>query len=230
MRTRYIARWLAIVAVAGAGCTGAAQEASAFHPTERVEGRTMEGYKEASYDLTAQGTRRGEIEVWSPGARQMNTPSGSRAVVRVGFTLDDVGQVPLDLDVSNIRLESFQAKTARKADLPAVLVSGKTAVAAGTSENAEVQFELPPDVHVSDISAFRIKWSVRSGDEAYTEFTPFAQEKTREYAYIPVTSYYYPYYPWDYPFYDPFYYDFGPPRVVIVNPYPRRVRVHGHRR
>lgn len=216
------------IAALAAGLAACGSRQQAFSPTERVEGHTVEGYREAFYDLAIPGSRNSEVKVWSPGAFNVKTEQGNVTIVRVGFTIDNLASQPVQLDVERVRLESIQAKANLRVNLPATLVAGNPTVAPGTSGSAEVEFALPSGIKPDDVKAFRIKWSTRTDGRRYTEFTPFAQQP--EYAYIPVSAYYNPYYPWDYPYYDPFYYDYAPSRVIIVRPYPRHVIIRGYER
>lgn len=224
MSLRHLIPSMAALTASLAAC-GSRQQA--FEPTERVQGHTVEGYREAFYDLAIPGSTNSEVKVWSPGAFNVKTPQGNVTIIRVGFTIDNTGKQPVQLDVSKVRLESIQANgTSQRANLPATLVSGNPTVSPGQSGSAEVEFTLPSGIKPDDVKAFRVRWTTRSNGRHYTEFTPFAQQP--EYAYIPVSAYYNPYYPWDYPFYDPFYYDYAPSRVVIVRPYPRHVLIRGY--
>lgn len=216
------------IAVAATSCA-TTNTVKPFEPTERVHGRNIQGYREAFYDLDAAGTKFGEAKVWSTGAFGISTPGGQRTIVRVGFTLDNTTKEPMQLNLGALRVESYQAKSPERADIPATLVSGDPIVPAGSSGTALVRFVLPRGVTVHAVNAFRIKWSVKAQGRDFTEYTPFVQ-RPQQYAYVPVSGYYNPYYPWDYPYYSPFW-DWGyyPSSVVIVNPYPRRVVIHGHR-
>lgn len=216
--------WM-VVLLAASGCAATEQ---AFQPTEHVEGRTVEGYREAFYELDAGGARYGEVKVWSSGAHRVSTAEGHRTAVDVGFTIDNTGDKPIRLALDRVRLESYQAKEPQQSDIQALLAAGNLAVAPDATGTVEVTFELPEGIGVSDVQAFRVKWTTESDGRSFTEYTPFIQQN--EYAYVPVWGYYYPYSPWSYPWYAPYYggwYGY-PARVTVVRPYPRRVVVHGH--
>jgi hypothetical protein len=222
---------LLVALTAGAAISACATPHADFRPTERVRGYTMEGFEEAFYDLPTAGVSNSEVKVWSDGAEPTRTAEGVRTGIRVGFTIDNGGREPIEVASEALRLESLQAAAALPRDLPAESVTGDTTVQPGTSGTAEALFLLPRGVAPRDVQAFRVKWSVRSEGQEFTEFTPFVQDRP-EYAYVPVYGYYYPYWPWSYPFYDPFFVGRVQvrPRMVIVAPYPRRVIVRGHRR
>lgn len=208
---------------------GCAASHASFRPTERVEGRTVEGFREAFYDLSIANERNAELKIWSRGAFLVDTATGKRTVIRVGFTIDNGGEVPIQLEVDSVRLESLQTDEPQQEDLSGRLVVGEAVVAPGTSGDTEVEFTLPATIRPADVKAFRIKWSARAAGKTFTEFTPFVQHSER-YAYIPVYAYYYPYHPWHHPFYTPFYYRYPGRQVIIVQPYPRRMIVRGHPR
>jgi len=209
----------AMLALVAASCGAGAAE---FRPTENVTGRTVEGYKEASYDLETADRQIGEVVVWSAGAYPVAHSRGSQTVVDVGFRIDDGGDTPITLDASDVQLESVQTARQTLADVPASGPPGSITVGPRSSREIGLTFALPPGIAPSDVRAFRVRWTTAAGSERYTEFTPFVQQREHT-AYIPVDGYYYPYYP--YAFYDPFW---GPRvHVNLVAPYPRRVIVHG---
>jgi Tfp pilus assembly protein PilX len=75
-------------------------------PTERVQGRTVEGFAEAFYDLSTAGTP-SEVKIWSRGAER--NPRGSGSIVTIGLTIDNGGREPIELVADHLRLESVQA-------------------------------------------------------------------------------------------------------------------------
>lgn len=115
MRPNYSLWMCATLAALLSACATTQQ---GFEPTERVQGRNIEGYREAFYDLEAVGVRYGEVKVWSRGARRAETSDGERTVVQVGFTVDDTGQTPLRLDLDQVSLESYQGKHVRHTNVP----------------------------------------------------------------------------------------------------------------
>jgi hypothetical protein len=194
----------------------------------------MEGFKEAFYDLATPGVSRSEVKVWSSGADSMQTAQGERTAIRVGLTVANGGREPLEVASDQLRLESVQARTAQRPNLSAQTVTGDTTVQPGSSGTTVATFLLPRGISPRHVRAFRVKWSMRSEGQEFTEFTPFVAlvAQRLEYAYVPVDGYYYPYWPWTYPFYDPFYVGrvHVRPRIVIVAPSPCRVVVPGMRR
>lgn len=212
----YRTTWALLIGIASA--CGAHTE---FTPTERVQGRTVEGFAAAFYDLSTAGTP-SEVKVWSGGA--MRNPHGDGTLVTIGLTIDNGGREPIELATGQLRLESVQANTSIRADLAPAAIRGNTLVQPQTTSTIEADFAIP-SMRPDQIQAFRVKWTARTDGKDYTEFTPFVQRETA--AVVPVYGYYYPYAPWDWPFYDPYFYPRA--RVVIVQPYPRHVVVQGHR-
>ena len=203
------------------GAISACATHRAFGPTEHVKGRTIEGYKEAFYDLAHGGRRIGEVKVWSRGAFAQKANGEKGTDVHIGLEIEANGDKELELDLPSIRLLWEEGEAEREVGVTAH--SGSTKVAAHSRGSTEMTFRFPPGVGVTDIKAFRLVWSVLTGDERYTEFTPFVPQRN-EPAYIPVYGYYYPYFGYGWPYYDPWFYDGA--SVVIVRPYPRRLIVY----
>jgi len=209
----------AVIAATVLGCGPSSQS---FSPTERVEGRTVEGLKEAFYDLGTAERRLGTVKVWSRGAH----PLDGGTVIHVGFTVDNGGAEPIVFQTAETRLDSVQTDRATLTDI-APTGDGPVTIEPATSADIELTFALPRGIEPSDVRAFRVQWTTTSADgESYVEFTPFVQDPDT--AYVPVYAYYNPYFPRDYPYYYPYWRPNV--RVVIVKPYPRRVIVHGDRR
>jgi hypothetical protein len=217
-----LSRWSVLVlAVAGASC---ATTHSEFTPTERVEGTTVEGMREAFYDL-ATGPTPSEAKIFSHGADLINTDQGKAVAIAVGITIDNGSNEPVDIAPEQFMLESVQTS---KVDVPpnihAYTITGQRSVQPHQTGTAVATFLVPGVKSTSWVKAFRVRWSVRTQGRLYTEFTPFVQEA--EIAYVPVYGYYYPYFPADYPFYAPYYYPYS--HITVVHQYPRRIVVHGH--
>jgi hypothetical protein len=207
--------WISALAVGltGISCVPMHEE---FGPTEHVEGQTVEGYKEAIYDLATGDRRLGKVKVWSRGAYSASVNGKSQTVIHVGFTVDNGGDMPISLEVPEVQLESVQTVHGTIKNLPATSVAGNPTIEPRTSRNVEVSFVLPRGAYPTDVRAFRMRWTVSADGETFTEWTPFVEQEPA-YAYIPVNGYYYPYSPL--PYYDPFF--FPSSRLQIVNPYPR---------
>lgn len=216
-----------MVAVIGTGLAGCAPSQQSFKPAEKVGGETVEGFKEAFYDLALDDRRIGEVKVWSSGASVVKREGREMTLIRLGFTIENKGDVPIELDPANVELESVQTKDGTYENLKPIRRAEPIVVEPRTSRDVELAFALPTKITPDEILAFRAKWTTNANGMQYTEFTPFVQQPKQRYAYVPVHGYYYPYYPFDYPYYGPYWYPHG--RVVIVQPYPRRVIVRGHR-
>jgi hypothetical protein len=213
--------------VIGLGFISCAAERQSFKPTEKVGGETVEGFKEAFYDLGSDSKRVGEVKVWSRGAYLDKRAGMDVTVIHLGFTIENKGDTPIEFNVDDVELESVQTKVGNYEHVAVMDHMGPTAVAPKSSETIELTFALPKKVTPDEILAFRTRWTTKAEGAEYTEFTPFVQQQQQRYAYVPVYGYYYPYYPFDYPYYGPFYYPRA--RVIIVRPYPRRVIVRSHR-
>jgi hypothetical protein len=203
------------------------EEPEPFSPLERNQGKTVEGYDEALYDLSDDRGQFGQVKLWSRGAYTIGTQKETVTAIHIGFELENSGDRALWLEPAGVRLESVQTRTRTLRDIPATFPGGQLTVAPGATGKVEAQFALPAGTWPDDVRAFRVAWTVRTNGDRYSEFTPFAQSAPRR-VYVPVRAYYDPYYPYTYPLYDPFYSPHW--RVVIVKPYPRRVIVHGRRR
>lgn len=213
---------LGIIITAATSCAANNGSHATFAPLERAEGRTLEGYAEAIYDLQAVSGRFGEAKVWSRGAYIAENTGAT--LLHVGFDLENSGATPITLDPASVRLESVQTANEVLRDIPVSEPATSVTVAADSAGRAELIFSLPAGFSPVDILAFRVAWSVRANGEVFSEFTPFARTTPATY-YVPVNAYYHPYYPYYLPYYDPLW---GPRRrVVIVKRYPRRVVVRG---
>lgn len=199
----------------------------AFRPTEHVEGETIEGYKEAFYDLTAGGDRVGVVKVWSRGAFRKERGGTTATDLHVGFDIEALGDRDLRLDPSEVELETVWLKERTLKNISKPEHSGSLVAPANRTTTAELTFTLPPPVKVTDVGAFRVHWAVNANGRKFVEFTPFVQQK-RTYAYVPVFAYYNPYCVPGWPcFASPLYYGWP---VVIVRHYPRRIVVFGRHR
>lgn len=205
---------------------GAAEEAAPFAPTERVQGRTYEGYQEAIYDLSDSRGTFGANKVWSKGAYVAKLPEGKQTVIQVGFDLSNGADTPLTLVADQVRLESVQTRERVLTDLRPMAPSAPTTIAPNSTGRVEMVFPLPPGYRPDDVLAFRVAWTIDSNGQRFSEFTPFARSAPSLF-YVPVDAYYYPYYPYSVRFYDPFW---SPDMhvVIVKHHYPRRVIVHGH--
>jgi hypothetical protein len=216
---------LGFLIAAATSCAANNDSHATFAPLERAEGRTLEGYAEAIYDLQAVSGRFGEAKIWSRGA--YIAENTGETLVHVGFDLENSGATPITLDPASVRLESVQIDDEVLRDIPVSVPTNIITIGPDSAGRAELVFSLPTGFSPADIRAFRVAWTVRANGEVFSEFTPFARTAPATY-YVPVHAYYYPYYSRYLPYYDPLW---GPRRrVVIVKRYPRRVVVHGRPR
>ncbi|HEX3478206.1 MAG TPA: hypothetical protein VHT91_24460, partial [Kofleriaceae bacterium] len=74
-----------------------------FTPVEHVQGSTVSGLSDASYDLATAGMP-SEVRVWSPGAER--NPHGTGSIVTVNLTVNNASPDPIELVADQLRLES----------------------------------------------------------------------------------------------------------------------------
>lgn len=214
---------IAVVGAAALAACGVSREQ--FAPAEARSGESVQGYQEAAYDLVTTAGRFGEAKIRSEGAYRAETEVGERTVIHVGVTLENSGELPIRMPDGAATLESVQLDEQTLTDLDPDWVRGEEVVEPGSVGEREFIFALPAGVDPGDVDAFRVAWTATANGQRYSEFTPFVQTEPR-YAYVPVYGYYHPYSWYDDPFFSRFWgvgYD-----VIVVDPYPRRVRVWGY--
>jgi hypothetical protein len=188
---------------------GCAVNRAYFEPTEHARGRTMHGYREAMYELVGPQGRFGEAKVWSRGAYRHD----DRTVIQVALELHNTGAKPFDLRAADVVLDPVRADDSVIANV-APAENSDIVFASGAIGEAAFHFVLPPDVDPGDVHGFRVRWTVRSPEFAYTQNTPFMRERTTGvYAYYPYRPY--PYYGWWCDPFDPFCYQAAPGYVVV---------------
>jgi hypothetical protein len=205
---------------------GCATNRAYFEPTENARGRTMHGYREAMYQLSGPNGAFGEAKVWSRGAYLHD----DRTVIQVGFELHNTSGIPFELRAADVILDPVRTDTAGITNIPPA-ENSDIVYASGAIGETAFHFVLPPGISPGNVRGFRVRWTVRSAQFAYTQNTPFMRERTYYgYGYYP-----YPYYGWyggwacD-PF-NPFCYSPGPGYVVVPGYHyaPDRTVVHPHR-
>jgi hypothetical protein len=185
---------------------GCATNRAFFEPTENAHGRTMHGYREAMYQLSGPNGAFGEAKVWSRGAYRHE----DRTVIQVAFELHNTGAIPFELRAGDVLLDPVRAGDVAIANLPPA-ENSDIVYASGAIGEAQFHFVLPPGVSPGDVHGFRVRWTVRSAQFAYSQNTPFMRERTYAgYAYYP-----YPYYGWWCDPFDPFCYSPAPGYVVV---------------
>jgi hypothetical protein len=193
--------------MASLGCA----EQQAFRPTERVTARSASGQLAAEYELEAPtGEDVGEVKVWSSGAR--DDDESDATLVHVGFEVENEASGPMTIDPKKVYLDSvsYDDTTVRK--VAPARTGGDHVVPPGSASQINVYFLLR-GVDPTDITGFRVRWTVASGPHRVSEYTPFIKARTIG------APYYYP------PYYDPFYYP-GPyyyyrPAIIYRRPYHR---------
>jgi hypothetical protein len=207
--------------------TGCAASRQYFQPTERVHGVTVQGYREAIYDLLGPRGRFGEAKLWSRGAYR---GPQKRTVVHLAIEIQNTGSDALELRSAEVRLAPVRTDE-RVIDELSPAETEVLAIPPGAIVLARLHFVLPEGTSPGEVVAFRAHWNVRGPTYGYSQYTPF-MEQYRGYGYRyhyyycdPIDPFcYYPYhYPYGYPAY-------GYGRVIIAAPPPSpRVFVHPRR-
>jgi hypothetical protein len=222
-----VRRWLMVCALVCAG--GCAENRQYFRPTEHVFGQTAHGYDEAIYQLVGPFGPFGEAKVWSPGGFHEHDQN----FLRVILDLHNTSGVPIELDPQRVRLDPVRAGSALLRNI-APDQKQVVAVAAGAFGQVVLRFVLPADIRPGKVTGFGLRWQVRNGPQAYSQLTPFIEDRGR-YAYD-----YPPTYGWGYGVYctpyDPFCnrgaYGWGVtgarPIIVAPPPEPPRATIHVH--
>lgn len=209
---------VSILAIVAGACASAPED---FIPAEMASGITPEGYAAADYEMIVEGSRLGDVMVWSDGAYRADVNGERRTVIHVGFDVSSYVDVPIEINpqVAELRIQVNGSIVRQEADF----IAGPQTVAPNTDQTLSMYFVLPRGVEPQHIDAFRISWKATAKGLTYAQRTPFIE-------YEP--AYYYPYYgpTWGFgyyysPFYDPFYYypyaAYGP---AIIHPTPYRHR------
>jgi hypothetical protein len=178
---------VAVVFAAAAGCA----YHQPFRPAERATGLSPRGYAAADYEIRDATGALGEVQVWSEGA----SSEDEGIVVHVGFWLENNSSAPLRLDVDKLSVYvDSERDVVRGAEAD---VQGVTAVAPHSEQQVSLFFPLSGDWSPRDVTAFRVSWTLRAGEETYSQTTPFLQgESRRDYYYSPYYDPYYHHYPW----------------------------------
>jgi len=162
--------------------------AAKFEPVASATTETIKGAASASYDLTTPKEQLGDVKVWSEGA----TLQGNFGTqISVGFRVTNRSDRPIQLDTSSIRLVSVDTKQGDFAIVQPAVASESPIIVApnGGITQSHLTFQLPQDVHPSDVRGFRVLWTARAATgEEFTHRTPFLVQGNNIAA-IPVTDY-----------------------------------------
>ena len=203
-------------AVMVAGCAASQQQ---FEPTERVQGRTVEGDKVATYPVTVSTGQVGEANVWSRGAHETE---GDESVVHLGLDVRNTGAAPIELRPEEVTLDVFVERGKISGIKPADPVA--RSFAPGQTGGASLVFPLPHGVSPGDVEALTLNWQGHVADQTYAQRTPFVEEPepvvypSSPYAPYGPSPYPGPYGPWsspwgvgfDYGYWGPVYRYYGP--------------------
>lgn len=206
------------IVLAGAALIAAcAKSPESFEPAERATALTARGYLAAEYELRDNSGALGEVRVWSNGARWRRIGAGKRTVLHVAFEIENNSNRPFHLVRDSLQLDSATTNEGVMRDIGPYSIEGSLDVPRGASRTVHVFFTFPEEIKPQEIDAFRLKWKVSNSTIAYTQRTPFLEQ--RDYAY-----YYSPFY--DPFYYDPFYYPYAYYPTVRPYGYPYRHRLY----
>lgn len=186
-----------------------------FTPAERATAISPQGYTAADYEMVVDGERIGDAVVWSNGARRTHS-DGDRTMIHVGFRVENDTDVPIEIDPDDVEIRAkTDGRTIRKRE--ADRIEGSQVIDPEREETIDLYFAMPPGVDPQDLDSFRVNWTARAGDLAYTQRTPFLEyEEPMIYPPYPWIGFYYS------PFYDPFLHGPIARRGLIVRPVPYR--------
>jgi hypothetical protein len=213
---------LALLALCG--CAASRQY---FQPTERVHGVTVQGYREAIYELMGPHGRFGEAKLWSRGGYR--GPHG-RTVIHLAIEVHNTSSDVLELRSAEVKLDPVRTEHGQLAAL-APAETDVHVIPPGAIVQARLHFVLADGTAPGEVVAFRAHWNVRATTYGYSQYTPFMEQNRGYYSY---RNYYYCdpidpfcYYPYRYPYMYP---PYGYGRVIISAPPPSpRVFVHPRR-
>gem|GEM_PF-4471862 len=110
-----------VISVTAASC--GATPPKPVEPPQSIRGPTVHGYLEAIYDPEAAGTTFGGESVVIRRSSGQHDHHPSQHPAR-RLCLDRHSYEPMQLELDTLRVESFQAKRPKRADIPATLISG----------------------------------------------------------------------------------------------------------
>jgi len=146
-----------------------------FAPRESLNGWSASGQPAALYQLGDQGGKKGELRIWSDGARRDGSGGHDTTIVHVGCELVNTGGQPLSLDLAQVRLQNLTAGALKIDGLQPQRVQGEAAAVPGHSNRVEFWFDPGDGVRPTAISGFEVHWQVRTeGGTGFEQITPFA--------------------------------------------------------
>lgn len=147
-----------------------------FAPRENRNGTSPEGYPAAVYPVVA-GDAAGEVRLWTTGSRRVERDGAEAVELRIGFEIENTGQVPLELSAITCSGPGLGANGSDEAAM--VALRGETRAAPGKTAGAELVF-LPAVARARDIERFAVRFTVLSGDRTLlVQETPFAPWSVR---------------------------------------------------
>lgn len=169
------------------------------------------GYTAAEYALLDAANEVARARVWSEGVARKPISAGVRAVVGVGFAIDNGTDRPVVLDLSHLYLDAATVDGRVIVNIRPVSVDGGARVQAGLASTIDAEFALPAGMSPQRIAAFRVRWRLSRAGRRYAQRTPFLKSAASGYE---AAAFYYS------PFLDPFSADPFRHRPVIAHDYP----------
>lgn len=203
-----LASLVVAVAVVVAGCSvfRAPGEAADPPPPARPQ-----GYTAADYQLLDAAGRVARVRVFSDGVTRKALPHGARAVLAVGFTIDNGTGRAMVLELSRLYLDAATADGRVASSIRPVYVDGGVRVPAGLASTIAAEFALPAGMSPDLVAAFRVRWVLAARAARCAHRTSFLKSAATGYA---AAAFYYS------PFYDPFSGDPFRSRPVMAHDYP----------
>lgn len=171
--------WLPLLALT-AGCW----QPRYFAPRENLTGSSPEGRGAAVYQVERDDDERtrGEVRIWSDGARARFTEEDEEVVdLHVAFEVENNGAVPLELDLEALQLEELFLDGYLQEPLAPASVDGRSRAEPGSTARVDVVFR-PPTTYPSDVDSFDVRFAVRDGVGGVVgQVTPFAPARSRGY-------------------------------------------------
>lgn len=181
-----------------AGCSSVQM----FTPREAVNGTAASGVPAALYPLGDAQGRRGEVRVWSDGAREVKDQQDIR--VHIGFEIENLSDQPLQLEADSVRLRRLVVDgVPRDGELAPEQSIGSTEAAPGQTTRVDCWFDPGPGVAPRSVDGFDLHWRVKraDGSMAWEQVTPFGEWAPRSYWDADPWVYgYWGYGPWGYPY------------------------------
>lgn len=155
---------------------GACSSMRQFAPREQLNGSGPSGAPAALYPLGDAAGRRGELRLWSDGARLVRIDGQEQTRLHLGFELENFTDQPLQLDPDGIWLQRLSIDEQGRDDQPKpVQVQGQSEAGPGQTTRFDAWFDPGAGVQPRAIDGFDVHWRVQrqDGSMAWEQATPF---------------------------------------------------------